>query len=51
MIFELMRQGRLNVGPMHTHTLPASSAQEAFMGLLEKKEQYLGVLLDLQKWE
>jgi threonine dehydrogenase-like Zn-dependent dehydrogenase len=50
MLFELMRQGRINVAPLHTHTLPASAADEAFNGLLNRKEEYLGVLLDLQQW-
>jgi 2-desacetyl-2-hydroxyethyl bacteriochlorophyllide A dehydrogenase len=50
MIFELMRQGRLTVAPLHTHTLPAAQADEAFNGLLDKKEEYLGVILDLRNW-
>ena len=50
LLLELLAQGRVQIAPIHTHTLPASEAGRAFRGLLDKKETYLGVLLDLSQW-
>jgi len=51
LIFDFTLQGRLKLGPLLTHVLPVASADEAYRGLLEHKDQYLMVLLDLQRWE
>ena len=50
LMLEFIDSDRLQVGPLLTHTLPAARAEEAFLGLLNQKEDYLGVLLDLQVW-
>ncbi|MEO2006687.1 MAG: zinc-binding alcohol dehydrogenase [Candidatus Poribacteria bacterium] len=42
---------KIAVAPLITHTLPATQAPEAYDGLLNHKETYLGVLLDLTKWD
>ena len=50
LMLDFIAGGRLQVAPLITHALPASGAQEAYMGLKDRKETYLGVLLDLRKW-
>ena len=50
LMLEFIDSSRLQVDPLLTHTLPAAQAEEAFLGLLNQKEDYLGVLLDLQVW-
>ena len=50
LMLEFIDSDRLQVSPLLTHTLPATRAEEAFLGLLNQKEDYLGVLLDLQVW-
>ena len=50
LMLEFIDSGRLQVDPLLTHTLPAAQGEEAFLGLLNQKEDYLGVLLDLQVW-
>lgn len=47
---DFIADGRVIVEPMITHTLPASQAEEAYFGLKDRPEEYLGVLLDLQQW-
>jgi len=44
--FRLIADGRLKVKPLLTHVLPPTRAEEAYEGLLKKKDQYLGVLFD-----
>lgn len=50
LMLEFIDSSRLQVDPLLTHTVPAAQAEEAFLGLLNQKEDYLGVLLDLQVW-
>ena len=50
LMLDFIAGGRLAVGPLHTHTLPASQADRAYNGLLDEKDKYLGVLLDLTEW-
>lgn len=45
-MLELIAQGKLQVEPLLTHTLPAGEAQAAYELLLNAKESTLGVLLD-----
>lgn len=44
---DLISQGRLKIHALRTHLLPPERAQEAFEGLVNKKEEYLGVVF---KW-
>lgn len=50
LMLSFIADGRLRVAPLLTHTLPASGADRAYKGLLDEKEKYLGVLIDLTKW-
>ena len=50
LMLSFIASGRLQVAPIHTHTLAATEADVAYRGLLDEKESYLGVLLDLSKW-
>lgn len=43
-----LADGRLRVQPLITHRLRPESIQEAYTGLLERKDEFLGVLL---RWE
>ena len=43
---ELIRDGRLRVAPLHTHTLKPTQAEEAYMGLKHKRDEYIGVVFD-----
>lgn len=43
---DLIAQGRLRVRELLTHRLPPDRAQEAFEGLVDQKEAYLGVVFD-----
>lgn len=45
-LFGLMQSDRLALEPLLTHVLPATRAPEAYRGLLEHPEAWLGVLLD-----
>jgi 2-desacetyl-2-hydroxyethyl bacteriochlorophyllide A dehydrogenase len=47
-IFRWIADGRLNVKPMLTHTLPPEEIKTAYEGLLREKEKYVGVVL---KWK
>ena len=47
---EFMARNRIEVSPVHTHTLPAFEADRAYRGLLEEKQTYMGVLFDLTQW-
>jgi bacteriochlorophyllide a dehydrogenase len=42
----LLEDGRLAIGPLITHTIPAERAVDAFRLLLEEPEQILGMVLD-----
>ncbi len=43
---DLIRQGRLRVRELLTHRLPPVRAQEAYEGLVDRKDEYLGVVFD-----
>ena len=45
-IFDLVAEGKLNIEPLMTHVVPPENAEEAYKGLLDKKDEYLGVLFD-----
>ncbi|TDQ41228.1 zinc-dependent alcohol dehydrogenase [Aureibacillus halotolerans] len=45
-VFELMRSGQLHVAPLISHMLKPQNAKEAYQGLSEAKEDYIGVLFD-----
>jgi 2-desacetyl-2-hydroxyethyl bacteriochlorophyllide A dehydrogenase len=51
LMLDFIARERLKVAPLLTHVLPASSAAAAYRGLLEDKGAWLGVLLDLTRWE
>ncbi len=51
LMLDYIARERLKVAPLLTHVLPASRADEAYRGLLEEKDAWLGVLLDLTRWE
>jgi len=44
--FELMRAGKLAIEPLLTHMLPPERAAEAYVGLRDQPDRYLGVLFD-----
>ena len=44
-IHQWMRDGRLKLKPMITHVLPPEEIKTAYEGLLNQKEEYLGVVL------
>jgi threonine dehydrogenase-like Zn-dependent dehydrogenase len=39
-------EGRLTTEPLLTHLLPPSRCQEAYAGLDQRKEEFLGVVFD-----
>ena len=45
-LLRLIADGRLVIGPLLTHVLSPSQCQEAYMGLRDDKESYLGVVFD-----
>ena len=45
-IMELLAQNRLKVAPLHTHNLSPAKAAEAYAGLRERKDDYVGVVFD-----
>ena len=51
LMLDFIAQKRLCIAPLITHTLSTAEAQSAYMGLHERKDTYLGILLDLRKWE
>ena len=46
LIMELLASGRLKAAPLHTHTLAPSRAPEAYAGLRDRKDDYVGVVFD-----
>lgn len=50
LMLDFIAHKRLRVAPLRTHTLPASEAERAYNGLLNEKEAFLGVMLDLKQW-
>ena len=51
LMLDFIARDRVKVDPLITHVLPATQAARAYRGLLEEKNAYLGVLLDLTRWE
>ncbi|NOZ22915.1 MAG: zinc-binding alcohol dehydrogenase [Planctomycetes bacterium] len=45
-IFRMMADGRLKTGPLVTHVLKPEQAEQAFDGLMNRKNEYLGVIFD-----
>ncbi len=45
-IWSLLAKGRINVAPLVTHVLPYTQGQTAYEGLRDRKDEYLGVLLE-----
>ena len=45
-LWSLLASGRINVEPLITHVLPYTEAQTAYEGLRDRKDEYLGVLLE-----
>ena len=45
-VLDLMRAGKLQVSPLHTHTLPPTEAESAYRGLQQHKDDYIGVVFD-----
>lgn len=43
---ELIREGELDVAPLHTHTLKPGQAEQAYSGLKHHKDDYIGVVFD-----
>jgi 2-desacetyl-2-hydroxyethyl bacteriochlorophyllide A dehydrogenase len=46
LILDLIQNGRLHVEPLVTHVIKPSQLLEAYHGLLDQKEIYLGVVVD-----
>ena len=45
-LWSLLADGRINVEPLITHVLPYTEAQQAYEGLRDRKDEFLGVLLE-----
>ena len=45
-LWSLLASGRINVEPLITHVLPYTEGQTAYEGLRDRKNEYLGVLLE-----
>jgi threonine dehydrogenase-like Zn-dependent dehydrogenase len=45
-ILELIQADRLKVAPLLSHVVPAQELDSAYQGLLHRKDEYLGVVLD-----
>lgn len=43
--------GRLSADPLISHVLPPQACQQAYDGLLDRKDEYLGVLFDWRAFE
>ncbi len=48
LLFQLLQNGDLNIGGLCSHVVAPADLNEAYQGLLHKKDQYTGVVLD---WE
>ena len=44
--FQLMGEGRLRYRPLRTHLLPPQQAREAYSGLRDRKDAFVGVVFD-----
>ena len=47
-LWSLLAKARINVEPLITHVLPYTEGQKAYEGLRDRKDEYLGVLLEYQ---
>jgi 2-desacetyl-2-hydroxyethyl bacteriochlorophyllide A dehydrogenase len=45
-VASLIHEGRLNVAPLVSHTLPYAAAKQGYDGLVDNQEEYTGVILD-----
>lgn len=45
-LWSLLASGRISVDPLITHVLPYTEGQKAYDGLRDKKDEFLGVLLE-----
>jgi 2-desacetyl-2-hydroxyethyl bacteriochlorophyllide A dehydrogenase len=45
-IYDLIARDKLKIRPLISHRLPAEKIKEAYDGLLNKKDEYFGVVLD-----
>jgi 2-desacetyl-2-hydroxyethyl bacteriochlorophyllide A dehydrogenase len=45
-IFGWLKSGRLKTEPLLTHLLPPTECQQAYSGLADKKDEYLGVVFE-----
>jgi 2-desacetyl-2-hydroxyethyl bacteriochlorophyllide A dehydrogenase len=45
-ILELIASGRIRVQPLYTHRIRPEDAAEAYIGLRERKDEYIGVAFD-----
>ena len=43
---DLIGSGKLQVAPLHSHTLPPEQAEQAYNGLKNQKDEYIGVVFD-----
>jgi len=50
LLFKFFTDGSLKIQNLITHKIPARDSAQAYDGLLNKKEEFLGVLLDLKEW-
>ena len=45
-LLEWVLDGRLVVDPLRTHVLPPEACQEAYDGVIHRRDEYLGVVFD-----
>lgn len=45
-VFQLMKENKLKIEPLLSHVLKPEQAEEAYMGLKDKKDEYTGVIFD-----
>jgi len=46
MIYDLIQRGKLHVEPLISHRMPAERIKDAYEGLLNRKDEYTGVVLE-----
>lgn len=50
LLFKFFSDGSLKIESLITHKIAVRDAVQGYEGLVNKKEEYLGVLLDLKEW-
>ena len=45
-VYSLIKDGKFNVKDLLTHVINPEDAQSAYDGLTDKKNEYLGVIMD-----